>query len=214
LVRFPDADHYVALEDGPEVEVRVQGSRFLGQVVRTETEDSALERLQQIRRRHHAASHHCWAQRIGAPGETRERFDDDGEPAGTAGRPILLQLRGEQLHDALLVVVRYFGGTKLGTGGLARAYGATARQALELAGRRIVRLEIALEVRCSFEDLGAVETVIARAGPDVYRVEREYDPAPRLRLGVRRSRGADLDSQIVEATAGRARTRRPGQEDG
>jgi uncharacterized YigZ family protein len=199
-----DPDRYLSVEDGPETELKVKGSRFLGRVFRVTSADEAHERLQSLRKRHHSATHHCSASRTGLPESSTERFDDDGEPSGTAGRPILNQLLGLDVYDTLVVVTRYFGGTKLGTGGLARAYGDTAALALEAAPKRVVLREAQLDVGCHFDDVGSVEACLARSGSDILRVERAYDPSPRLNLIVRRSRAKEIAAAIVEATAGRA----------
>jgi uncharacterized YigZ family protein len=200
-----DPDRYVSVVDGPEVELKVKGSRFLGRVFHARDAEQANRRLHALRKQHHSATHHCWAWRIGTPEVTHERFDDDGEPAGTAGRPILNQLLGADLYDAMVVVTRYFGGTKLGTGGLARAYGDAARTALDATERSAVRLEAELCVECAFDDVGTVEACLARAGSAVHHVEREYDPSPSWKLLVGRSRADEIGAAIVEATAGRGK---------
>ena len=200
-----DPDRYLSVEDGPETELKVKGSRFLGRVFSVASADEADGRLQSLRKRHHSATHQCWASRLGLPESPTERFDDDGEPSGTAGRPILNQLLGDDVYDTLVVVTRYFGGTKLGTGGLARAYGDAAAMALDAAPKRVVLREARLSLECGFDDVGAVEACVARAGSDVYRVERAYDPSPKLTLFVRRSRAEEVAAAIVEATAGRAK---------
>jgi len=203
-----DPDRYRSVEDGPETELRVKGSRFLGQVFRVASTEEATGRLQSVRKRHHSATHHCWASRFGVPEAPAERFDDAGEPSGTAGRPILNRMLGLDVYDAMVVVTRYFGGTKLGTGGLARAYAEAAAQALEAAPGRVVLRETLLGVECGFDDVGAVEAFVAKAGTDVHRVERTYDPSPKLTLHVRRSRADAIRAAIVEATAGRATVNR------
>jgi uncharacterized YigZ family protein len=200
-------DLYHAVEDGPETEWKVKGSRFLGQVFRIADEAGAASCLQTVRKKHHAATHHCWALRVGSPEAVVERSDDAGEPSGTAGRPILNQLLGQEIHDVLLVVTRYFGGTKLGTGGLARAYADAAAMALAAAPRRIVRLETRLSVTCDFDDLGFVEAILAREAADVRVVERDYSRGPRLTLFARRSRAEEIADVIIETTSGRAKVR-------
>jgi uncharacterized YigZ family protein len=112
-------------------ELRERGSRFLALLEPVTDEGAARERLARIAREHARATHVCYAWRIGAP--ARERSADAGEPAGTAGAPILRVLRGAKLSDTLVVVARWFGGVKLGKGGLARAYAGSARAAVEAA---------------------------------------------------------------------------------
>ena len=206
-----DPDRYLSVEDGPETELKVKGSRFLGQVFRVSGADEARGRLQSVRKQHHSATHHCWASRTGVPESSSDRFDDDGEPSGTAGRPILSQLLGHDLHETLVVVTRYYGGTKLGTGGLARAYGDAAALAIDETATRVVLREAGLEVECDFADVGTVEAYVAKTGADIRRVERAYAPSPKLSLFVRPSRAEEIAAGIVEATAGRATVIRTGE---
>jgi uncharacterized YigZ family protein len=124
------AETFLRIADGPEATTKVKGSRFTGQALSAHSLDEALSRLETIRKRHHDATHHCWAAVWGPPESSEERFDDDGEPSGSAGRPILHHLRGSGACDGLVVVTRWFGGTKLGTGGLVKAYTETAQLAL------------------------------------------------------------------------------------
>jgi uncharacterized YigZ family protein len=202
-----DPDRYGSIGDGPEVELRVQGSRFLGRALAAHTGAGAARGVDAIRKKHHPATHHAWALRLGEPGRVVERTDDDGEPAGTAGRPILARLAARELHDALVVVTRYFGGVKLGTGGLVRAYGEAAELALAAAPVREVPIVQRIEITCSYDDLGAVETAIARVGDRVQAIERGYEAGPSLQVTVLRSGAAPLTAAIVHATAGRAAVR-------
>ena len=198
-------DSFESVSDGPEVEVREKGSRFIGQALQASSEDELRRSLAAIRRRYHDATHHCHALRLGPPEAASERSDDDGEPAGTAGAPILAILRGEELLDAAVVVTRYFGGVKLGTGGLTRAYAGAARAALAAARRRTVWLDRVFRVSCSYEDLGAVEALLAREARVVVDVRRDFAGAPSLAISARRSAASRLAAAIVETTSGRAR---------
>ena len=107
-------------------------SRFIGQVWRVETEEEARERVEQVRKKYHDARHHCWCYLLREGGVLR--YSDDGEPQGTAGQPMLNVFQKEGVANAVCVVTRYFGGILLGTGGLTRAYGSTAKLALDGAG--------------------------------------------------------------------------------
>ncbi len=109
----------------------IKGSRFIATIEPVSTEDAAKEVLAAVRAEMPDAGHHCWAWRIASP--SIERASDDGEPSGSAGRPILSQLTGRDLVDTAIVVTRYWGGTKLGVGGLVRAYGGAAGLALDEA---------------------------------------------------------------------------------
>jgi len=198
-----DPDRHLSVETGPETELRAQGSVFLGQALRADSEADASSRLAEIRRRHHDATHHCWAQRIGPPDACVERADDDGEPSGTAGAPILAELRRAPLHDALVVVTRWFGGTKLGRGGLSRAYAGAARAAIDAAPERVLWRESRVTARCAWNDVGAVEATLARHADDVRRCERDFTDAPRFVITVLRSRTERLCAVLREETAGR-----------
>lgn len=200
-----DADVYRSIRSGPAVEIRVQGSRFLAVAIEVANESEVRAHVGRIRRRDHDATHHCTAYRIGPPPDVLERFDDDGEPSGTAGKPILVAIEGREIHDALVVVTRWFGGTKLGSGGLARAYGASAAAALDAAPVRDIVLRREVRVACDFERIGAVEALLRREGGAVLGVVRRFEPDPVLTVAVRRSRAESIARALIEATAGRAR---------
>ena len=123
-------DSVRVLASGGQAEFTEQRSRFLGFAMPVQGEEAARAAVADVRRRFHDARHVCSAWRVGAPPPAREHRHDDGEPAGTAGEPILSALRRAGVTNALVVVVHYFGGVKLGTGGLARAYGEAAALAL------------------------------------------------------------------------------------
>jgi uncharacterized YigZ family protein len=199
-----EPDSTLSIEDGEEIELRVKGSRFLSQAFHAEREEIVHERISLVQRRYHDASHHCWASRLQSAGSILERSNDDGEPSGTAGTPILSTLQRAKLTDALIVVTRYFGGTKLGRGGLARAYGEAAQSALQAAPRLEVWHDAILRVDCSFDDLGTVEASLARFTSVVRSVERDFSAAPRFLLHIRRSHALRLAEEIREATGARA----------
>jgi len=113
-------------------------------------------------RRFHDATHNCWAFRVGGATHIIERSSDAGEPFGTAGRPILERLQQVDVVDVVLVVSRWFGGTKLGVGGLLRAYGACAAGTLAGLKLLIVRQKIALHLKCAYDQIGLVELIAAR----------------------------------------------------
>jgi len=125
------ATEFYTVETTTEVEYEIKKSRFIGVIMPCQSEDDALRKLGQLARQHPQANHLAFAWRIRQPeGFLTERFHDAGEPSGTAGRPILAPLEGQELINTVIGVIRYFGGIKLGTGGLTRAYGAAAKQAI------------------------------------------------------------------------------------
>ncbi len=115
-----------------QAEIEIKRSRFIADVWPVHSEEQVLQYLESIRLQHKKASHHVFAYRL--DDDSMQRFSDDGEPGGTAGRPILDVIRGEDIHQVLIVITRYFGGTLLGSGGLVRAYSQAAREGLEAAG--------------------------------------------------------------------------------
>jgi uncharacterized YigZ family protein len=168
-----DRDHRAGLPPdrvtvlgGPgQSDLTVQRSRFLGLALPASDETTAREALAAVRQRYHDARHVCCAWRLGAPPPPREFRHDDGEPAGTAGEPLLGAIRRADLTNTVVVVVRYFGGVKLGTGGLARAYGAAAALAIDTAPRAELELGRRFELRFPYALRRAVEhAVLARGG--------------------------------------------------
>ncbi|RKX25626.1 MAG: hypothetical protein DRP45_05490 [Candidatus Zixiibacteriota bacterium] len=127
-------DSYLTIKRPSRSEIKVKGSRFIGETLVVSTVDDALARLADVRKREYQATHHCFAYIVGLPGNQSFKYSDDGEPNGTAGKPIYDVVAGQGVTNILCVITRYFGGTKLGTGGLVRAYGEAARQVMEMSG--------------------------------------------------------------------------------
>ena len=141
---------------GADVELEIRRSRFLTRIRRVSTEESARAVVEERRSTHFDARHHCSAFVLGPDGRTA-RSSDDGEPAGTAGVPMLQVLQKNELTDVVAVVTRYFGGVKLGAGGLVRAYSDAVAGAVAAAGIREVRLHRLLRMDVDYADAGAVE---------------------------------------------------------
>ncbi len=177
---------------------RVKGSRFLATLAPSSDEEQALRVVGEVRARHADASHHCWAFRLAGG---RARTDDDGEPGSTAGPPILRHLDGAGLSDVVCVVSRWFGGTKLGTGGLVRAYGGGAAAAIDAATiievPRLARFELAHPW-----DLTAPIAAVL-AAHDATTVDTAYEVEVELVVSVAVSRAAEFADAISEATSGR-----------
>ena len=145
------SDTYCRVKTSSTHQIKVKGSRFIAEVWPAADEKEAEERLSEIRRREYNATHHCWAYRLGVAGNTF-RYSDDGEPNGTAGLPIYRQIEGRELTNTLVVVTRYYGGTKLGTGGLARAYGEAASAALDSSEIAVEIVRQHLRIRFAYAD--------------------------------------------------------------
>lgn len=182
-------------------EVVDRGSRFLCTLSRVADEEEARLLLAALRRNHWDARHHCSAFVIG-PDAALQRSSDDGEPAGTAGAPMLDVLRGAGVSDVAAVVTRWFGGTLLGAGGLVRAYGDAVREALAHAGtlRRALLIELALDL--DHADAGRVEGELRSRGVTV--LGTSYDTRARLLLAAPADEVDHVMSVVASATAGRA----------
>lgn len=185
---------YLAPAAPAAAEVRDRGSRFLARILPCRDEAAAREALAAAVRERPDATHHCYAWRLGEP--ARERAADAGEPAGTAGVPILRALQGARVSDALVVVTRWFGGTKLGKGGLARAYAQAAREAIAAAplAPRVPADDLVVEA--PFERLGAVRRLLAP--PAVELLAESYGERARLVLRVARVRRAELEAALAD----------------
>lgn len=155
-----------------EAEIVVLRSRFLARVGRVEDEAAARALIAEARSTHHDARHHCTAFVIGPDGSLR-RSNDDGEPSGTAGRPMLEVLAGREVSDVVAVVTRWFGGTLLGTGGLARAYADATAAALDVAGTRERVLWQRARVTVPIRQVGAMESRLRR---DTQVLDVAYGP--------------------------------------
>lgn len=197
----PPDDAYRTLAGPATASVKVQGSKFLAFAHPVTTADEALELWKGLQKEYHDATHHCFAYRLRSE-EGGFRYNDDGEPAGTAGRPILGAIDHAGLSDIAIIVVRYFGGTKLGVGGLSRAYGDAASAAI-LSGTTVERFVMAsLEVTFPHGLTSPVMHAIDGAGGQI--VGSSYDETAHLKIRVRASQVTGLAHALVEATHGGA----------
>ncbi|QKJ89113.1 IMPACT family protein [Paramixta manurensis] len=144
-------------------EETIKKSRFITLLAHTEGVEAARAFVQQVKAQHPAARHHCWAWVAGAPTDSQQLgFSDDGEPSGTAGKPMLAQLMGSHIGEITAVVVRYYGGIQLGTGGLVKAYGGGVQQGLkQLVRKQKVPMQ-AFTLSCDYAQLADIERLIAR----------------------------------------------------
>lgn len=156
-------DRFQTLAASGEVETRIRGSTFLALAAPARTEAEARRVLEDRSRAMHDATHHCSAWRLR---EGLWRANDAGEPSGSAGAPILAAIDGAGLVDCMVVVTRYFGGTKLGVGGLVRAYGEAAQEALALAPRRTGVPALRLRVSYAYAHTSAVMRALERVGAE------------------------------------------------
>jgi len=164
---MPDPFSYLTPEGAASSELKEQGSRFIAHLLPACEADEAMAVLQSLRKSYHDATHHCWAYRLGWAEDLLSRSSDDGEPSHTAGEPILRALEDRGVSDAILVVVRYFGGVKLGTGGLARAYRGAAKQVIEAAHHRVRVLTETWSVILPYGAQGSLRHAAAESGVEL-----------------------------------------------
>ena len=178
--------------------LEVKHSRFLAQAAPVDSADAAQAFLAEASDTD--ATHNCWAWRLG----DQYRSSDDGEPAGTAGRPILAAIDGQGLDRIVVVVTRWYGGIKLGAGGLVRAYGGSAAECLRRAERVPLVVMRVLELHAPFDDIGAVHSALAGCGADKLE-ERFTAQGLELRVSLPAASVAALQAQLRDATRDRIR---------
>jgi uncharacterized YigZ family protein len=178
--------------------LEVKHSRFLAQAAPVSTPEQALAFFAEVG--DPTATHNCWAYRIGG----LYRFNDDGEPAGTAGRPILSAIDGQGYDQVAVVVTRWYGGIKLGAGGLVRAYGGTAAECLRTAPRHPLVVLSEVTLAYAFEDTGAVHAALAQFGAE--KIDEAFDASGAcLHLRLPAERLPPLKVQLRDATRDRVR---------
>jgi uncharacterized YigZ family protein len=176
-------DSYRTLQKTVRAELQRERSRFIAIASLAENRDSISSQLRLIKDEFPDATHHCYAYRLIEKNHINEFAEDAGEPLGSAGRPILQVLAGRELLNTLVVVVRYFGGVKLGVGGLIRAYSDATKLALEAASIIVRIRELDLVIRYSHNLTGEVMRTINRFGAQILKLEYAEKPQARLRLG-------------------------------
>lgn len=195
-------DTYLTTNEPATARITRKKSRFIGLLYPASSKEEAETILAQVKRSHHDATHHCSAYRLMEDSGPVGHTDDAGEPAGSAGRPILQQLEAAELVDVLAVVVRYFGGTKLGVGGLIRAYADTTRETIAASTvverRRLVRAAIHFPPDMSSRVMG----LIHRHPIEVEQVT--YNKDARVLVAVPPSLLARFSQELQEATGARA----------
>ena len=192
---------YKTVKQYGEGEIEEKKSRFLGKVKPVETEEEALAFIESIKKQYWDARHNCYAFVIGEHSESI-RCSDDGEPSGTAGKPMLEVLQNNGLKNVVAVVTRYFGGTLLGTGGLVRAYTQATQAALEEAQVATMTLMSVLTIRTDYNAIGKIKYMFAQADTLVMREEYGVDVAVTIAVPVAEKEA--MQKKIIEATNGKA----------
>ncbi|MGS0683985.1 YigZ family protein [Nakamurella sp. GG22] len=182
-------------------ELEIQRSRFVCSLARVRTVNEAAAFIADIRRQNWAATHNCTAFRVG-PGGAEQRSNDDGEPAGTAGVPMLEVLTRRELTDTAAVVTRYYGGVKLGAGGLIRAYGRSVAETVDAVGTVRLVPHVTVTVTAAHADAGKLENELRSAGRRM--VDIEYGADVRLTVHVPEQQVPAFVGWVADHTGGRA----------
>lgn len=196
-----DNQDYKIVYEGGIGEIEEKKSRFIATVVPVKSEEEAAAEIEKIRKKYWDARHNCHAYIIGEQAVTR--CTDDGEPSGTAGRPMLEVLLGAGLHDVLVVVTRYFGGTLLGTGGLVRAYSKAVQAGIAASTVATVRFGRELQVLTDYNGIGKLQHIMS--DKDLAVTDTLYTEQVEIRLLVPLTEIDALEKEMTEATAGKAK---------
>lgn len=186
-------DTFLTLSRSSESLYKEKGSKFIGRAYPVSTEEEVKEVLEELRKTYYDARHHCYAYILGPKGE-KYRANDDGEPNHSAGDPILGQIRSNELSNTLIVVIRYFGGTKLGVSGLINAYKTAAADAITANEIKEVVVKETIHIRYGYESTNEIMRLIKDFELDI--LEQEFTADCRMKLAIRQSMHASLIEKL------------------
>jgi uncharacterized YigZ family protein len=191
---------YHTVTSQSEFEITIKRSVFRAFLVPVQTKQKAQEFLDSIRKEYWDAVHHCFAYRLGPYG-LESRMSDDGEPSGTAGKPLLFALQRAKLSDCMVVVVRYYGGVKLGVGPLARAYAEAGQGAIDACKPVLVEPRMKLTVHCLYDDVSVITRLLEEVGAEF---EATYGDAISFDVNIAEAHREFLQQEIIARTNSRA----------
>lgn len=200
--------NYKTVYSGGSGEYIEKKSRFIGEVFPVESEEEALEHIEEVKKRYWDARHHCFAYVLNG-NQLIERFSDDGEPGGTAGKPILDVIKGAELKNVLIVVTRYFGGTLLGTGGLVRAYTSASREGLEHSLIIAKILGFKLKIDTDYTGLGKIQYILGQK--DIPIIDTQYTDEVSITVVASKEQESSVINEITESTNAKSRIERVGE---
>ena len=200
-------DEYLVPTGYGEDEFIEKRSRFIGHIFPVETEEEALEKIQQLKKKYYDATHNCWAYVIRGGAM---RFSDDGEPGGTAGNPMMQVLQREGLNNVVCIVTRYFGGVLLGAGGLVRAYTKGTKIAIDAAGKSMKRVWTVLYLPCPYTYYERVKLEIA-AFDGILR-DTQFGAEVEMEILLAAAKTQPFLDRITDMTAGTVEGMEIGQE--
>jgi YigZ family protein len=196
------SEEYKAVYEGGEGELIEKKSRFIATVIPAESEEEALAFIEAMKKKYWNATHNCSAYVIGEKGQLK-RCSDDGEPSGTAGRPMLEVLEGEGIRNVAVVVTRYFGGTLLGTGGLVRAYSASVKAGLASSVIITKISGVKLKIETDYTGLGKIQYLLGEMG--IRTLDSQYTDHVELDVLVPETMLERVKAELIEGTNGQAK---------
>ena len=191
------SDNFIIVYKGGEGEISEKKSRFIATISPVNSEEEAIEFVESMKKKYWNARHNCYAFVLGDNNEI-QRFSDDGEPSGTAGKPILEVLLGNNIHNAVAVVTRYFGGTLLGTGGLIRAYQKSVNAGLENCEFIAIYKGQLLEITTDYNGLGKIQYIAEKI--DAHIIDTEYTENVLIKAVINVNSKENFINSITEAT--------------
>lgn len=196
-------DYYYSIIENKSYEEKIKGSRFIANIFPISSKDDVESVLAKVRKEYYDATHNCYAYIIGSNG-LEYRANDDGEPSGSAGNPILFAIKKYKISDVLVVVTRFYGGTKLGVGGLARAYGGVTEEVIKLCKRKKIDITKRVKVFTTYDDINIIKRLL-----DEYAIsfEEVYTDTIEIVANVPISKVSQFQKQITEQTADRSGSR-------
>ncbi len=193
---------YKVVIKGGTGEIEEKKSRFIANVMPVQTEEEALGYIEAMRKQYWDARHNCYAYVIGEKAQL-VRFSDDGEPSGTAGKPILEVLLGAEVRNVVVVVTRYFGGTLLGTGGLVRAYTQAAQAGINASDVRTMRYGTLIEITTDYNGIGKIQYIMGLK--NIIIEDAAYTDVVSFKVKIPYEEEETVRKEVIEATAGRAK---------
>lgn len=207
IVMEGKAESYKVIAHGGMGEIEVKKSVFIANTAPVQTEEEALAFIESMKKKYWDARHNCYAYVLGEKAQI-VRFSDDGEPSGTAGKPILEVLLGMEVRNLVVVVTRYFGGTLLGTGGLVRAYTQATQAGMAESDVRTMRRGVVLNIITDYNGIGKIQYIMGRR--KIIIEEPEYADVVSLKVKIPYEDEEEVSKEITEATAGKAQIEKEG----
>lgn len=196
-----DDDEFLTIKITQQAEIKIKGSRFIGTAAPVSAEDQAKDFIQKLSQKYYDATHNCYAFKCGLALSEIARYNDAGEPAGTAGLPILKVINGRNLTNVTVVITRYFGGTKLGKGGLIRAYSDCTQAVLDKCNIIKKYIYQSIQLQFDYAITGAVMRIISQFDAKV--VDSRYANFTQLNISLRKSKIAEFREELIEITSGK-----------